>query len=138
MSIDEPFNFPQRRPIDTTTKSISIIIPLYNEEESLSPLFELINKELTLLFENNWEVIFVDDGSDDNSLSEIQKLVQKNTNVKYISFRRNCGKSAALAAGFAECNGDYVVTMDADLQDDPSEIRTLISKLNEGYDLVSG
>lgn len=117
---------------------ISVVIPLYNEEESIKELGEKLEKVLTPLTKNRYEVIFVDDGSTDNSRNKIRELHNQNTKFHCISFRRNYGKSAALQVGFKAARGRYVVTMDADLQDDPEEIPNLIKKLNEGYDLVSG
>ncbi len=116
---------------------LSIVIPLYNEEESLKPLFEEIRKGVRNL-NLDYEIIFVDDGSTDNSLNVIKELNKRDTRVRYISFRKNYGKSAALNVGFKNVTGDVVVTMDADLQDDPLEIPNLLNKLEEGYDLVSG
>ena len=116
----------------------SLVIPLFNEEESLPLLSELITKEATELFQNSWEVIFIDDGSTDNSFGVIKNIIAKNGNFKCIRFRRNFGKSAALSAGFANVSGRYVATMDADLQDDPKEFRNMFQAINEGYDLVSG
>ncbi len=116
---------------------LSIVVPLYNEEESLKPLFEEIRKGVRNLG-LEYEIIFVDDGSTDNSLNVIRELSKRDTRVKYISFRKNYGKSAALNIGFNEASGDVVITMDADLQDDPLEIPNLLNKLEEGYDLVSG
>ncbi len=118
-------------------KKISVVIPLYNEEESLVPLTHEIRKALYDL-KYMWEVIFVDDGSRDKSLEVLRDITNKDKRFKYISFRKNYGKSAALQVGFKHTNGDIIVTMDADLQDDPHEIPNLINKLNEGYDLVSG
>jgi glycosyltransferase involved in cell wall biosynthesis len=118
-------------------EKISIVVPLFNEEESIPPLFDELKKtvtELGLYF----EVIFVDDGSTDNSLNELKKISQKDRRFKYISFRKNYGKSAALQVGFNNAIGDVIVTMDADLQDDPSEVPNLLNKIEEGYDLVSG
>ena len=86
----------------------------------------------------SYEVIFVDDGSTDNSWEVIEQLAKEINEVKGIKFRRNYGKSAALSEGFRVAKGDYIITMDADLQDDPTEIKNLVSKLNEGWDLVSG
>ncbi len=118
-------------------KKISIVVPLYNEEESLMPLVEEIKKGVrqTGLA---YEIIFVDDGSTDNSLKIIREIKKREQNIRYISFRKNYGKSAALHAGFRIVNGDVTITMDADLQDDPLEIPNLLAKLDEGYDLVSG
>lgn len=116
---------------------ISIVIPLYNEEESLK---ELYNKIIEVVKQNrlNYEIVFVDDGSSDRSLDIIKAIVKINPKVKYISFRQNYGKSAALNEGFKVASGDIIITMDADLQDDPAEIPNLVAKLNEGYDIVSG
>lgn len=116
---------------------ISIVIPLYNEVESLPELYDQI-KEVVRTNRYNYEIIFVDDGSTDGSLDVLKKIRQNDKNVKIISFRRNYGKSAALAIGFEYAKGDVVITMDADLQDDPHEIPNLLKKLNEGFDLVSG
>ncbi len=120
-----------------TSTYISIVIPFYNEEESLK---ELYNNLIEVVKENrlNYEIIFVDDGSTDGSLNIIKAITKINPKVKYISFRQNYGKSAALNEGFKVAQGDFVVTMDADLQDDPAEIPNLLKKINEGYDIVSG
>ncbi len=118
---------------------ISIIIPLYNEEESLKPLYEWISR---VMKENNftYETIFIDDGSRDNSWKMIEELKNEHSEeVKGIQFRSNYGKSPALYCGFNEAKGDVVITMDADLQDSPDEIPELYRMITEeGYDLVSG
>ncbi len=116
---------------------ISIIIPLLNEEESLGELYSLISE---VADKNNlsYEICFVDDGSTDKSLDVLKKLSQDNKNIKILSFRKNYGKSAALSEGFKLALGEFIITMDADLQDDPVEIPNLINKLNEGFDMVSG
>jgi len=117
---------------------LSIIIPLLNEEESIP---ELVQQIVGTLAENNirdYEIIFIDDGSTDNSFNVIKEQRQNNSNIHCIRFRRNYGKSAALSVGFEQARGKYVITMDADLQDDPKEIPNLIAKINMGYDLVSG
>jgi len=117
---------------------ISVIIPLYNEEESLSELFLWIRK---VMAENNfsYEVIFINDGSTDNSWNVIRELSEKYPEAKGIKFRRNYGKSAALYNGFAHAKGDVVITMDADLQDSPDEIPDLYRMvMNNDLDLVSG
>ena len=116
---------------------LSIVIPLLNEEESLNPLANEIRKAVKPL-NLNYEVIFVDDGSTDGSLKMIKEICKQDRRFRYISFRKNYGKSAALQVGFKQVTGDVVVTMDADLQDDPNEIGNLLKKLQEGYDLVSG
>ena len=117
---------------------ISIVIPLFNEEESIPELCSWIEKVMT---ENNftYEVILIDDGSTDNSWPVIENLRSNNSNLKGVKFRRNYGKSAALNVSFARAQGDVVITMDADLQDSPDEIPELYKMIkNEGYDLVSG
>jgi len=116
---------------------LSIVIPLYNEEDSIAELTKKISdvlKELDL----NSEICFVDDGSTDDSLARIKQLKEQNENIKILSFRKNYGKSAALSEGFKMASGDIIITLDADLQDDPTEIPNLIRKINDGYDLVSG
>jgi glycosyltransferase involved in cell wall biosynthesis len=125
-----------RNPINII--EISVVIPLFNEEESLPELSRRLESELQALTNGNYEVLFIDDGSTDNSFEVIKSINEKNHKFKCIRFRRNYGKSAALSVGFQKVRGIYVITMDADLQDDPAEISNLISKLKEGYDLVSG
>ena len=115
---------------------ISIVIPVFNEHESLHELYSEINKVINEY--NDWEIIFIDDGSSDGSSEKIIDILSKDSKVKLLKFYRNFGKSAALAEGFKYANGDIIITMDADLQDDPAEIPNLISKINEGFDLVSG
>ncbi len=115
---------------------ITAVIPLLNEEESLRELYKRLADNLTPL--GNWEIIFIDDGSVDRSLDVLKSLNAEDQRIKIISFRKNYGKSAALNAGFRVARGQFVVTLDADLQDDPAEIPNLIRKLEEGYDLVSG
>jgi glycosyltransferase involved in cell wall biosynthesis len=117
---------------------ISVVIPLLNEEESLNELSNLLEENLNKLAGKEWEVIYVDDGSTDKSFDIIKKICEKNNNFKVIRFRRNYGKSAALSVGFKRAEGEIIITMDADLQDDPNELQNLIAKINDGYDLVSG
>lgn len=115
----------------------SIIIPIYNEEGNLFPL----QAELVTVIESlksSYEVIYIDDGSTDNSFEVLEKLHAANPSVKVIKFRTNYGKSAALAAGFQRAMGNVIITLDGDLQDDPNEIPKLIEKLHEGYDMVCG
>jgi glycosyltransferase involved in cell wall biosynthesis len=121
----------------TSFKKISIIVPLFNEEESIHPLVNEIKKVLNPLG-IQYEVIMVDDGSTDLSLRRIKEVAGNDRRYKYISFRKNYGKSAALQVGFKNAEGEVVITMDADLQDDPKEIPNLLKKLDEGYDLCSG
>ena len=117
---------------------ISVVIPLFNEEESISELARWIDK---VLKKNNlsYEIIFIDDGSNDSSWSVIKNIKNDNPNIYGIKFRRNYGKSAALNVGFSKASGDVVITMDADLQDSPDEIPELYNLItNDNYDLVSG
>ena len=117
---------------------ISVIIPLYNEAESLPELSAWIER---VMKENSftYEIIFINDGSTDNSWKVIEDLKEKNENIHAIKFRRNYGKSPALYCGFERAKGDVVITMDADLQDSPDEIKPLYDMIiKEGYDLVSG
>jgi glycosyltransferase involved in cell wall biosynthesis len=120
-----------------TGRKVSIVVPLLNEEESLRPLAREIKKVLSGAY-NNFEILFIDDGSTDKSLKELQQLHNEDRRNKYISFQKNYGKSAALQVGFQQATGDIIITMDADLQDDPNEIPNLIRKLDEGFDMVSG
>lgn len=118
--------------------NISLVIPLFNEDESLPELEAWIVK---VMQQHNftYEIMFVDDGSKDKSWSVIQALAANNSNVRGLKFRRNYGKSAALNMGFAQAKGDVVITMDADLQDSPEEIPELYRKIKEeGFDLISG
>ena len=115
---------------------VSVIIPVFNEVDSIKELYHQIKIGLEQYTPN--EIIFIDDGSSDGSVEAIKKISELDDSVIFIQFHRNYGKSAALSEGFKYANGNYVVTMDADLQDDPSEIKNLINKLEEGYDLVSG
>lgn len=118
--------------------NISVVIPLFNEEESLPELTRWI-KQVMDANQFTYEIIFVDDGSNDQSWKVIESLNRANPSVKGIKFRRNYGKSAALYAGFAEARGEVVITMDADLQDNPEEIPELYQMITEqNYDLVSG
>lgn len=117
---------------------VSIVIPLFNEEESL-PELEAWIRRVAAEHDLSYEIIFVDDGSKDNSWQIIEQLAQANHHVKGIKFRRNYGKSAALQTGFEQARGKVVITMDADLQDSPDEIPDLYRMVTEGgYDLVSG
>lgn len=117
---------------------ISVVVPLYNEAESLPELERWI-ADVMDRNEFSYEILFINDGSTDNSWEVIKELRKNNPNVKGVSFRRNYGKSPALNTGFARAKGDVVITMDADLQDSPYEIPELYRMITkEGYDLVSG
>jgi dolichol-phosphate mannosyltransferase len=115
---------------------ISVVVPVHDEERSLEPLYDELRAALDPVGE--WEAVFVDDGSTDGSFAALTRLNADAPNVKVVRLRRNFGKSAALAAGFRHAGGELVVTIDADLQDDPAEIPRLLAKLDEGFDLVSG
>jgi dolichol-phosphate mannosyltransferase len=116
---------------------ITVVVPVYNEERSIALLYDELDAALEPTRES-WQVIYVDDGSTDGSFAALTRLHARNDNVSVVRLRRNFGKAAALAAGFAAATGDVVVTIDGDLQDDPSEIPRLLAKLDEGFDLVSG
>lgn len=116
---------------------LSIVLPIYNEVESIPHLLD----ELTPALETTgrtFEIICIDDGSHDGSFEELKKLRARDQRVRIIRFRRNFGQTAAFAAGFNRAQGDIVITMDADLQNDPADIPALLAKMDEGYDLVSG
>jgi glycosyltransferase involved in cell wall biosynthesis len=117
--------------------TISVVAPAFDEERSVALLFEELQAALDPLGEP-WEAIFVDDGSTDGTFAALTRLHAAHDNVRVVRLRRNFGKSAALAAGFEQAQGEVVVTIDADLQDDPAEIPRLLAKLDEGFDLVSG
>jgi glycosyltransferase involved in cell wall biosynthesis len=116
---------------------ISVVVPVHEEERSVALLYEELQAALDPL-PDPWEAIFVDDGSKDGSFAALTRLHASADNVRVIRLRRNFGKSAALAAGFGQAQGDIVVTIDGDLQDNPAEIPRLLAKLEEGFDLVSG
>lgn len=119
------------------TKDISIVIPVYNEEESLLPLCEEINNAMHD-HPLSYEIIFIDDGSKDNSPQILRDVQKKMEHVSVIRFARNYGQTAAMSAGFDFAEGKIIVTLDADLQNDPADIRILIDEMNRGYDIVSG
>ncbi len=119
------------------SKFISVVIPLFNEQDTLDQLGEEIKSVFDKLA-YDYELIFVDDGSTDNSLMIIKEMQTKDPKIRLLKLRKNFGKSTALSAGFKEARGEIVLTMDADLQDDPREITNFIDKIQEGFDLVSG
>ncbi len=116
---------------------LSILIPVYNEKDSLEALHAQIKLALAD-FHEGYEILMVDDGSTDGSTQKMQELARNDPLVRVFRFPRNQGKSAVYTAGFKETRGEVIITMDADLQDDPSEIRNLLSRLREGFDLVIG
>ena len=116
---------------------LSVVIPLLDEEGNL----ELLHQKLTATLisaDLSYEIIFVNDGSTDRSAAILQELFERDSAVTVINFRQNFGKTAALTAGFRQSQGEVIVTLDADLQDDPAAIPDMLAKLNEGYDLVHG
>ncbi len=129
-------NAPPRAP-QQQWNDLTVLIPLYNEEDSLKELHHQLRSVLGRM-NLRYELLFVDDGSTDRSFQVLRDLKRMDKHVKIIRFRRNYGKSAALAVGFDKSQGNVVITMDADLQDDPVEIPALKRKLDEGYDLISG
>ena len=118
--------------------NLSLIIPVYNEEASLPSLYDAIRQALKPT-RRTWEVIFVEDGSQDNSLEVLRSLAENHPDhVRVLVFRRNFGQTAAISAGIDHAQGETIVLLDADLQNDPADIPKLLAKLDEGYDLVSG
>ena len=116
---------------------LSIVVPVYNEYENIPLLYDEVVKAMEDI--SSWELILVNDGSKDNSMEALRELAEKDTvHVKVIGLRRNFGQTAAIAAGIDHASGEIIVLMDADLQNDPSDIPAMLDKLNEGYDLVSG
>jgi glycosyltransferase involved in cell wall biosynthesis len=116
---------------------ISVVVPVHDEERSVALLYDELRSALQPL-DTPWEAIFVDDGSTDGTFGALTRLHDTETNVRVVRLRRNFGKAAALVAGFDQASGEIVVTIDGDLQDDPSEIPRLLAKLDEGFDLVTG
>ncbi len=128
---------PARSAGDQLRCEIAVVVPAFNEAESLPELVDRIAEAVAGLG-RTWEVWVIDDGSTDGTFATVEKLAAARPQVHGLSFGRNFGKAAALAAGFQAASADIVITMDADLQDDPAEIPTLVAKLEEGWDVVSG
>lgn len=118
-------------------EKISVIVPCYNEQESLPYFYEEISKVMNEMSEFQFEIIGINDGSKDNTLNELKKLSDNDKRIKYISFSRNFGKEAAIYAGLKNSNGDYVVIMDADLQDPPQLLVNMMKEIKTGYDSVA-
>lgn len=116
---------------------ISIVIPAYNEEENIQYLYDELNNVFGPL-DSEHEFLFIDDGSSDSTLDVLHMIQEQDPHVKIICFRRNFGQTAAMSAGFDFASGDVIITMDADLQNDPRDIPRMIEKINEGYDVVTG
>jgi len=118
--------------------NLSLVIPVYNEQDNLPLLFDAIYETMNAL-DRSWELILVDDGSSDKSLSILKEYAEKDPeHIRVISFRRNFGQTAAIAAGLDYSQGEIIVLLDADMQNDPADIPMMLAKLDEGYDLVSG
>ncbi len=117
---------------------ISIVIPVFNEEKNLEPLYHRLKSSLSENNIHSYEVIFVDDGSNDSSWEIIKSLAEKDKSIRGIRFSRNFGQTLAIYAGFQEAKGEIIITMDADLQNDPQDIKNLIEEIEKGYDVVSG
>ena len=122
--------------INVETVELSLVIPVYNEKENIKPLLDKINKDLDDLGKT-FEIIFVDDGSTDGTFSVLEDSQKEYENLKAIRFRRNCGKSAALSAGFFKSRGEIIVTLDGDGQDDPGEIKNLSAHDKKTYKIMS-
>lgn len=116
---------------------LSIVIPIYNERESIEKLYKKLDEALSRM-NLKYEVLLIDDGSVDGTFNELLKVHRKNKLFKIIRFRKNFGQTSAISAGFSYAEGEVVITLDADLQNDPQDIPVLLEKLNEGYDIVSG
>jgi len=116
---------------------LSVIIPIYNERETIRPLFEKVAEVLTKIGQP-WEVLFINDGSLDGSEEELNAIAAENSAVKVLHFRRNFGQTAAMMAGFDHARGEIIIPMDGDYQNDPEDIPKMLAKLDEGYDVVSG
>src|SRR5262245_5980402 len=117
--------------------SISVVVPICNELQNIGPLYQQLAAVLPSLG-RPWDIVFVDDGSTDGSTQRLKELAARDGRVKVVAFRRNYGQTAAMQAGIHHSTGDVIVTLDGDLQNDPLDIPTLVSKLDEGYDLVHG
>ncbi len=121
---------------DNNQTELSVVVPLLDEQENLRPLYDQITGALDGRYE--YEVLFIDDGSTDDSFDILKDFHRSNARVRVVRFRRNFGQTAAMSAGFAHARGRVIIAMDADLQNDPADIPMLLAKLEEGYDVVSG
>jgi glycosyltransferase involved in cell wall biosynthesis len=117
---------------------ISLSVPVYNEREALMPLFEKVQRVMRAHYGNDWEIIFVNDGSHDGSEKLLDDLASKNPEVKVVHFRRNFGQTAAMMAGFDFAQGETIIPLDGDGQNDPDDIPRIVAKLDEGYEVCSG
>ena len=117
--------------------SVSIVVPLYNEHDNVRPLYEQLVGVLAGL-DRPWEIVFVDDGSNDGTDRQVEEIARDDRRVKLVQLRRNFGQSAALQAGIGQAQGEVIVTIDGDLQNDPADVPMILDKLDEGYDVVHG
>ncbi len=122
--------------MDNQGPELSVVVPLLDEQDNIGPLYEQISRALAQRY--NYEVIFIDDGSSDNSFAILADLQKADPRIRVIRFRKNFGQTAALSAGFAYARGKVIVAIDADLQNDPADIPQIVAKLDEGFDVVSG
>lgn len=122
--------------IKQNNREVSVVVPILNEQDNLGPLHEQITQ--TLADKYDYEIVFVDDGCIDNSFEILSRLQKKDARIRIIRFRKNFGQTAALSAGFEHARGEIIVAIDADLQNDPADIPKMLTKLNEGFDVVSG
>lgn len=116
---------------------ISIVVPLFNEEDCIGPLYEAVTDAVSGEFQD-YEIIFVDDGSSDRTFQHAEQLAASDTRLRVLKFRRNCGQTPAMAAGIDHARGDIIVTMDGDLQNDPRDIPNLVKTIHDGFDIVVG
>ena len=123
--------------VSDSVPHLSVVIPLYNEVDNLPPLYQEVSAAMEAIGDS-YEVIVVDDGSTDGSFIGLRKIFEMDPHWRVIRFRRNFGQTAGLMAGFEAARGEYIITLDADLQNDPGDIHKLIKKADEGYDIVSG
>jgi dolichol-phosphate mannosyltransferase len=123
--------------VSASRPEVSVFLPVYNEEPNLRPLHDKLDKAMAALGRTS-EIIYVDDGSNDGSLKILRELARLDSRVRVVAFKRNYGQTAAMAAGIDAAQGDVLIPMDADLQNDPADIIRLLEKLDEGYDVVSG
>ncbi len=129
---------PNDNPIDKAqSPELSMVVPVFNEEGSVGRLYDEVSAALNELH-RTYEVIIIDDGSSDNSYAKLKEIHERDSRWQIIQFRRNFGQTAAMAAGFDAARGQTIITMDADLQNDPKDIGKLLDKMSEGYDIVSG
>ncbi len=124
-------------PLDTYPLDVSVVVPIYNEEESIPTLHQRLTEELQKL-DLSYEIIAIDDGSKDRSFALLEQLAATDPYLRVVRFRRNFGQTAAFSAGFDRARGEVIITIDADLQNDPADIGRLLAKMTEGYDVVSG